>query len=67
MTKKVRRLTINLYVPKSGPFVYFTKITAAIWFINKIIPVSIALVELFCGRTLVDLELLVVLFFAIVD
>ena len=30
-------------MPKSGPFVYFTKITAATWTINKIIPVSRAL------------------------
>jgi len=29
---------------KSETFVYFTKITAATWSINKIIPVSIALV-----------------------
>ena len=48
---------------------FFTKITAATWFINKIIPVSIALLVLFCGGTLVefDLGLLAVLFFAIVD
>ena len=31
-------------LPKSEIFVYFTKITAATWSINKIIPVSIVLV-----------------------
>ena len=33
-------------VPKSKIFVYFTKITAASWSINKIIPASISLVRM---------------------
>jgi hypothetical protein len=33
-------------VPKSETFVYFIKITATTWFINKIIPESKALVEI---------------------
>jgi hypothetical protein len=32
-------------VPNSKTFIYFTKITAATWFTNKIIPISIALIS----------------------